>query len=119
MCQCSEYDEGARKCRSGFPRIFPVCRGQDSDLIPYCMREEPPAHLTRDDGLPLGWPNRQAEGEEGTLADAYLIAAAPEMYETIYDMAKLIEKHGSLDGCSDTVLEALHSVMAKARGEEI
>ncbi len=59
---CSQYQGG--RCKSGFPRLHPVCWGGNPgcphcgkvSTAPMCMQEEIPKHLTRDDGLPTGWP---------------------------------------------------------------
>lgn len=72
MCQCSQFDTTTGRCRSGWMAVFPICRGMQRKsegmperLTPYCMREEPPAHFIRQDGLPIGWPaHRQATGGE-------------------------------------------------------
>lgn len=67
MCKCREFDTETGRCLSGFVARFPICRGVHSEAIserltPHCMRMDPPPHLTRDDGLPIGWPERrQAE----------------------------------------------------------
>jgi len=61
---CSQYDERQSKCQSGFPRIHPTCWGGPSachacgapQSTPMCMHEDPPSHLLRENGLPLGWP---------------------------------------------------------------
>lgn len=61
---CVEYDAAAHKCLSGFPVLHSVCRGAPPGCptcgvpgtSPMCMLEDPPKHLTRDDGMPMGWP---------------------------------------------------------------
>ena len=57
MKACSEYDDKLpMRCKSGHAGFFPVCRGINSEAVPYRMREDPPEHLTRSDGYPPGWP---------------------------------------------------------------
>ena len=64
---CSQYEPSANKCQSGFPLIHAVCWGGlngcpacgRSDSSPMCMQEDPPSHLMRADGHPMGWPDAQ------------------------------------------------------------
>lgn len=55
MTKCKEYDSCSGKCKSGWipKRVF--CSGRNSTIIPYCMMEDPPKQLIRQDGLPIGW----------------------------------------------------------------
>ncbi|MGJ7474528.1 hypothetical protein ACSFEV_12155 [Pseudomonas fulva] len=61
---CSEYNKAEDRCNSGFPVLHSVCRGMPNGCHacgtphtqPMCMREDLPAHLVREDGMPLGWP---------------------------------------------------------------
>lgn len=65
---CDGWDESARKCKHGFIATTPLCWGQvRPTTTPQCLMDDPPAHLTRDDGLPLGWSlieRQQAEGSD-------------------------------------------------------
>lgn len=65
---CSDYDAATNSCKAGHVQLMPLCRGaQDHgckncghiNSIPQCLKEDPPAHLIRDDGLPIGWPHKQ------------------------------------------------------------
>ncbi len=65
---CSEYDSENNRCKSGHVQVMPLCRGVaergcancgHSALIPQCLKEDPPEHLIRDDGMPLGWPTKE------------------------------------------------------------
>jgi hypothetical protein len=63
---CVEYDPLNNRCISGFPVTHTICRGGPAGChacgtpgtMPMCMREDLPAHLMRDDGMPIGWPIR-------------------------------------------------------------
>ncbi len=63
---CSQYDTTLNRCQSGHVRIHPTCWGGDAGCPtcgtagkpPMCMQDDLPAHLTRDNGLPLGWPSK-------------------------------------------------------------
>ncbi len=67
---CSQYKDG--RCKSGFPRLHPVCWGGNPgcptcgkvSTAPMCMQEEIPKHLARNDGLPTGWPIKEEAGHE-------------------------------------------------------
>lgn len=69
---CAEYRSETNTCAAGWITAFSFCSGRgvarlqrstcqhcgsiDERNLPHCMRDEPPAHLVRDDGLPIGWP---------------------------------------------------------------
>jgi hypothetical protein len=56
-------------------------------------------------------------GANHTQANANLIAAAPEMYEALYEIAHELASRTDLMGLSDMIGEAA-TVLAKARGEK-
>lgn len=71
LIPCNEYESRTNSCRSGHMQIHPICRGLThgcptcgvASTAPICMRDEVPAHLIREDGMPLGWPIKQVTGE--------------------------------------------------------
>lgn len=70
-------------------------------------------------GLDVGWPSRR-KGYPA-LANAHLIAAAPELYEALELALPIIEE---LDTCRDDeddpipLVAQIRSALAKARGEQ-
>lgn len=60
--QCSQWDDKARRCMSGHIRTSPTCWGAaNSKVVPQCLMDDPPQPLIRDDGMPLGWPEKRHE----------------------------------------------------------
>ena len=59
---------------------------------------------------------RYAEREQ-MLADAHLIAAAPELYEALCRASKWIDDCGAQGGVQ-AILDDIEFVLAKARGEQ-
>ncbi len=63
---CVEYDAAAISCNSGFLVLHSICHGGPDGChfcgapgsMPMCLREDLPPHLMRDDGTPLGWPDK-------------------------------------------------------------
>lgn len=58
---CRSHDPRSTTCRDGFIQK-PFCHGQGGCIqcgniatksIPYCLRDEVPAHFVKDDGSPL------------------------------------------------------------------
>lgn len=71
---CTEYCPETNTCASGWICNFSFCSGRGvahsncqrcgtiaERNLPHCMRDEPPSHLIREDGLPLGWPKEPTE----------------------------------------------------------
>lgn len=66
METCKSYDPKSRICADGFAQrdfcsghagcLF--CGHVSSRHLPYCMREELPAHMATDDGRPLFYGER-------------------------------------------------------------
>lgn len=68
---CSEWDDTAQRCKSGWIGINSACRGWfytdckkcGPTPTPPCMEEVPSKHWLQDNGLPVLWPIRnQPEG---------------------------------------------------------
>lgn len=61
---CSQYDATSHSCKSGHVRTHTVCWGGNAECPtcgssgepPICMREDLPAHLISDNGMPRNWP---------------------------------------------------------------
>lgn len=90
-----------------------------TEYVPICKQDEA--------GLALGFINstnleRTAEGK----ANAYLIAAAPDLLEALDALVKINEDHnnsiqgviGTPPGWSDSYLDAARKALAKARGQQ-
>lgn len=65
---CSDYNASTNTCKAGHVQLMPICRGVIESgckncghisLIPQCLKEDPPAHLIRADGMPLLWPDKE------------------------------------------------------------
>lgn len=61
--------------------------------------------------------NNDIVADNLTLEDATLIAAAPELYEALKDIAYAYRETFGLDGAYDPALRAAEYALAKARGE--
>ena len=56
---CSEWDSEAKKCKSGHVGLSGICFGIFNQTTPPpCMQEERPNFLIREDGYPIGWPEK-------------------------------------------------------------
>lgn len=63
--ECSSYQSRNSVCKDGFVQV-PNCRrpelckcGQSyAGAVPPCLKDEIPAHLSKDDGTPLFWRER-------------------------------------------------------------
>ena len=90
-----------------------------TEYVPICKQDEA--------GLALGFINstnleRTAEGK----ANAYLIAAAPDLLEALDALVKINEDHnnsiqgviGTPPGWNDSYLDAARKALAKARGQQ-
>jgi hypothetical protein len=70
MSPCCEYDGKAspgQRCRAGHMGTHLLCRGVVHDYpagAPSCMSENPPPHIFREDGMPLGWPVSMVPDEQ-------------------------------------------------------
>ena len=60
---------------------------------------------------------RGAMSGNDTRADAYLMAAAPELYEVLEDILKTIEGGGRIVTFQDSCIEDISAALSKARGE--
>ena len=56
------------------------------------------------------------EQSEQNAHDAHLIAAAPDMYRMLNDMAIYLKSDGN--GCFDNTVGVIDKLLAKARGEQ-
>lgn len=70
---CSEYVEGQKVCRSGWPVVSGTCFGiihvgckncGSNTTTPPCMKDEPPANFIQENGLPRDWPIASKAQEE-------------------------------------------------------
>lgn len=73
LIPCSDYEASTRTCKAGHVQIMPLCSGSIDRgcgkcghiaLLPQCLKEDPPAHLIRDDGMPIGWPHKKEPRHE-------------------------------------------------------
>lgn len=60
---CSDYDNTSGTCKAGHVRTHPICRGVVTGCrscgagdVPMCMMDDQPAHLIKENGMPLLWP---------------------------------------------------------------
>lgn len=75
---------------------------EPAEALPICQLRDPDERLTEDE----------------TLANGFLIAAAPELYEALsYTLALARLKFGNLDPDANTLFAKAETVLAKARGE--
>lgn len=60
---CSQWDDQARRCRSGHIVTTATCWHGEGPT-PQCMMENPPPHLLQDSGYPLGWPKEKEQSHD-------------------------------------------------------
>ena len=72
LTPCADYDSAKNTCKAGHIQLMPLCRGVVErgckncghvTNIPQCLKEDPPAHLIREDGLPLGWKKKRERNQ--------------------------------------------------------
>ena len=79
---------------------------EPADALPICQLRDPDERLTEDE----------------TLANGFLIAAAPELYDALDELATAVEENPeALPGAQDAAISAAYdkalSALTKARGE--
>ena len=60
---------------------------------------------------------RDSMSGKDTQVDAYLMAAAPDLYEVLEDILKTIEGGGRIVTFQDSCIEDISAALSKARGE--
>jgi hypothetical protein len=63
----------------------------------------------------IAFENRTEELNDGNLADAHLLAAAPDLYQTLSNIVTLFESNIKRDAPAQ--LEAAREALSRARGE--